>query len=51
MPERVLFDMGIMDVAVKSKGQKIAFKRDIKRRTRLGYAVGVPPGIKVSRLG
>lgn len=51
VPEKVLKDMGIMDVIISGRGQKITFKRDIKRRTRLGYPEGVPPGIKMGMLG
>jgi len=51
VPEKIFKDMGIMDVIVSRKGHKIKFKRDIKRRTKLGYAVGIPPGIKMGKLG
>jgi len=51
VPDKVLHDMGIMDVVVTKKGQEIKFKRDIKQRTKLGYAEGVPPGIKMGKLG
>jgi len=51
VPDRVLHDMGIMDVVITKKGKSIRFKRDIKQKTKLGYAEGVPPGIKMGQLG
>ncbi|HUW47062.1 MAG TPA: hypothetical protein VMW50_14900 [Dehalococcoidia bacterium] len=51
VPEKILQDMGFMDVIISGKGQKITFKRDIKQKTKLGYAEGMPPGIKMGMLG
>jgi len=42
--------MGIMDITV-TRGKGIKFKRDIKQRTLKTRAEGVPPGIKMGRLG
>lgn len=42
VPREIYVDMGIMDVVIKKRGKKIRFKRDIKQKTKLGYAVGEP---------
>lgn len=50
VPQAVLLDLGIMDIKISKHGKKISYKRDIKQRTKLGYAEGMPAGVaKVSR--
>lgn len=45
VPEGVRWDMGIQDVIISKHGRRIRFRRDPKQRTRLGYPVGMPPGV------
>lgn len=42
VPEEILHDMGIMDVAISKRGKKIRFRQDLKQKTKLGYARGEP---------
>jgi len=45
VPKEVLIDLGIQDIRITKHGGGIQYRRDIKQKTKLGYPIGMPPGI------